>query len=52
LGDEVESFLGSLDVRSNATLVTDIASRLTVLLLGKRLQLLVDLGTPSKSFSE
>lgn len=52
LGDELESLLGGLNVRGNSTLVTDVAGRLAVLLLGKSLELLVALGTPAHGLGE
>lgn len=52
LGDQVESLLGSLDIRSNTTLITDVTGRLAVLLLGQGLELLVNLGALAKTFAE
>ena len=52
LGDKLESFLGSLDIWCNTTLVTDITRRLSILLLGKSLQLLINLRTLTKSLGE
>ena len=51
-GDEVESLLGGLNIGSNTTLVTDVASRLAVLLLGKGLELVVDLSTLAEGLGE
>lgn len=52
LGDQVQSLLGSLNVRGNTTLVTDVTSGLAVLLLGQSLQLLVNLSTLTETFRE
>jgi hypothetical protein len=52
LGDELESLLGSLDIWCNTTLVSDITRRLSILLLGKSLQLLVNLRTLTKGLGE
>jgi hypothetical protein len=52
LGDEVQSLLGSLNIRGDTTLVTDVASGLAVLLLGESLELVVDLGTLAESLRE
>jgi len=43
LSDEFKGLLGSLDIWCNTTLISDITSRLSVLLLGQSLQLLVNL---------
>jgi len=51
-GDELESLLGGLDVRCDTTLVTDVAGGLAVLLLGERLELLVDLSTLAEGLGE
>ncbi|KAK5632904.1 hypothetical protein RRF57_008618 [Xylaria bambusicola] len=45
LSDEVKGLFGSLNIGGNTTLVSNVAGRLAILLLGKRLQLLVDLST-------
>lgn len=52
LGDEVKSLLGGLDIGSDTALVTDVAGGLAVLLLGKGLQLLVDLSTLAHGLGE
>jgi hypothetical protein len=52
LGDEFKSLLGSLNIWCNTTFITNVASRLAVLLLGKRLELLVNLSTLTESLSE
>jgi hypothetical protein len=52
LGDEVESLLGGLNIRSDTTLVTDVTGGLTVLLLGESLELLVDLSTLAETLGE
>lgn len=52
LGDEVKGLLGGLNIGSDTTLVTDVTSGLTVLLLGERLELLVDLSTLAESLGE
>lgn len=52
LRDKLESLFGSLNVRSDTTLVTNVTSRLTVLLLSKALELLVDLSTLAESLGE
>lgn len=52
LGDQVESLLGGLNIGSDTTLVTDVTGRLAVLLLGQRLELLVDFGTLAETFTE
>lgn len=52
VGDEVKSLLSGLNIGSNTTLVTDVASRLTVPLLGEGLQLLVDLSTLAHGLGE
>ena len=52
VGDEAESLLGGLNVGSDTTLVTDVAGRLTVPLLGEGLQLLVDLSTLAHGLGE
>jgi hypothetical protein len=52
VGDEVERLLGSLNVGSNTTLVADISCRLSVSLLRKALELLVDLGTLAHGLGE
>lgn len=52
LGDQVESLLGSLNIGSNTTLITDVTSRLAVLLLGQRFELLVNFGTLAETFTE
>ena len=51
-GDQVESLLGSLNVGGNTTLVTDVTSRLAVLLLGQSLELVVDLSTLAEGLGE
>jgi hypothetical protein len=52
IGDELKSLLGSLDIRGNTTLVTDVAGGLAVSLLGQTLKSLVDLSTLAESLSE
>lgn len=52
IGNELESLLGGLDIGSNTTLVTDVASGLAVSLLGKTLERLVDLSTLAESLGE
>lgn len=52
LGDEVKSLLGGLNVGSNTTLVTNVTSGLTVLGLGKGLELVVDLSTLAEGLRE
>lgn len=52
LGDEVQSLLGSLNIGSDTTLVTDVTGRLTVLLLGEILELVVNLGTLAETLGE
>ena len=52
LGDQVESLLGSLNVGGNTTLVTNVTSRLAVLLLGQSLELVVDLSTLAEGLGE
>lgn len=52
IGDEVKSLLGGLNVGSDTTLVTDVASGLAVLLLGKGLELLVDLRALAEGLRE
>ena len=52
LGDQVQSLLGSLNIGSDTTLVTDVTSGLAVLLLGKGLELLVDLSTLAETLGE
>lgn len=52
LGDEVQGFLSSLNIRRNTTLVTNVASRLAVLLLRQSLQLLVNLSTLAETLGE
>ena len=52
LGDEVKSLLGGLNIGSDTALVTDVAGGLAVLLLGKGLQLLVDLSTLAHGLGE
>ena len=52
VGDEVQCFLSSLDIRSNTTLVTNVTCRLTILLLGKGLQFLIRFRAPSECFTE
>jgi len=51
-GDELESLLGGLDVRRDTTLVTNVTGGLAVLLLGERLELLVDLSTLAEGLGE
>jgi hypothetical protein len=50
--DKLKSLLSSGNVRRDTTLVTNVTSGLTVLLLGQSLELLVDLGTLTKSLGE
>jgi hypothetical protein len=38
IGDEVKALLGGLNVKDDTTLVTDLTSRLSALLLGKGLE--------------
>lgn len=52
IGDEVKSLLGGLNIGSDTTLVTNIASRLAVLLLGEGLELLVDLRALAEGLGE
>jgi hypothetical protein len=52
LSDEIQSLRRALDIRSNTTLVTDVACGLAVLLLGQRLQLLVHLSTLAHGLGE
>lgn len=52
IGDEVKSLLGGLNIGSDTTLVTDVTSGLAVLLLGKGLELLVDLRALAKGLRE
>ena len=52
LGDEVKGLIGGLDVGGDTALVTDVASGVTVLLLGKSLELVVDLGTLAHGLGE
>ena len=52
VGDQVESLLGSLNVGGNTTLVTNVTSRLAVLLLGERLEFVVDLSTLAEGLRE
>ena len=52
VGDEVKGLLGGLDIGSNTALVTNVAGRLAVLLLGKGLQLVVDLRTLAQGLGE
>jgi hypothetical protein len=50
--DKVQSLLSGLDIGSDSTLVSDITRRLSILLLRKRLELLVDFCAPSESLAE
>ena len=50
--DEVESLLSGLNVGGNTTLVTNVTSRLAVLLLGQSLKLVVDLSTLAEGLGE
>lgn len=52
ISDEVKGLLSGLNIGSDTTLVTDVTSGLAVLLLGERLELLVDLGTLAESLGE
>ena len=52
LADEVESLLGSLNIGSDTTLVTNVAGGLAILLLGESLELLVDFGTLAHGLGE
>lgn len=52
IGDQVQSLLSGLNIGSNTTLVTDVTSGLAVLLLGKGLELLVDLRALAESLRE
>ena len=52
LGDQVQSLLGGLDIRSDTTLVTDVAGGLAVLLLSEGLELVVNLSTLTKTLGE
>jgi hypothetical protein len=52
LGDELECLLSCLNIWCNATLITNVTSGLSVLLLGKRLQLLVNLSTLAECLGE
>jgi len=51
-GDQVESLLGSLNVGGHTTLVTNVTSGLAVLLLGERLEFVVDLSTLAEGLGE
>ena len=52
IGNEVKSLLGGLNIGSDTTLVADVASGLAVLLLGKGLELLVDLRALAEGLGE
>jgi len=52
LGDELKSLLSSLNIWCDTTLVSDVASGLSVLLLCKTLEDLVNLSTLAKGLSE
>lgn len=52
IGDELKGLLGSLDIGSDTTLVTDVAGRLAVALLGKTLEGLVNLSTLAHGLGE
>jgi hypothetical protein len=52
LSDQFKSFLSGLDIWRDTTLIANIACGLTVLLLGKSLQLLIDLCTLAQSFGK
>lgn len=50
--DQLQGLISSLDIWGNTTLITDVTSRLAILLLSKRLELLVDLRSLAESLSE
>ncbi|ANB13625.1 hypothetical protein AWJ20_1924 [Sugiyamaella lignohabitans] len=50
--NEVKSLVSVLNIRSNTTLITNVTSRSTILLLGQALELLVDLRASSKGIGE
>ena len=52
LGDKLKSLLSSLDIWCDTTLVTNVTSGLSVLLLGKGLELVVNLRTVTESLGE
>lgn len=52
LHDEVKSLLSGLNIGGNTTLITDVTGGSTVLLLGERLELVVNLGTGSERLRE
>lgn len=52
IGDQVECLLGGLNIGSDTTLVTDVTGGLAVLLLGKGLELLVDLRALAEGLGE
>jgi hypothetical protein len=51
IGDKIESLLCRLDIWCDTTLITDVACRLAILLLGESLELLVYLGDLAKGFA-
>lgn len=51
-GDQFEGLIGSLDIRGDTTLVTNVASRLAILLLGQSLELVVNFSTLAKTLGE
>lgn len=52
IGDQVKSLLSGLNIWSNTSLITDVSGRLTVSLLGERLELLVNLSSLSHGLLE
>lgn len=50
--NKVKSLLSGVDIRGDTTLVTNVTGTRTVLLLGKLLENVVDLGTSTESISE
>jgi hypothetical protein len=52
IGDELKGLLGSLDIRSNTTLITDVAGGLAISLLGQTLEGLVDFSTLAHGLGE
>lgn len=51
-GDQFKGLFGSLDVRSNTALITNVACRLAILLLSQSLKFVVNLSTLAKTFRE
>lgn len=52
IGDELKCLIGSCNVRGDTALVANIAGGVTILLLGERLELLVDFGALAHSLAE